>query len=121
MSQKPNFQKFAEPSVRVMDGGENVTKWFTITYFINGHDESDLHTNSRGAEYTSDNKVIEGINEYMTGTTVEHLYGEVIIGKLGKVSIQVVATPNLKAGNPYTATLRDSYEIHIEPAPATVT
>lgn len=121
MSQKPNFQKFAEPSVRVMHGGENVTKWFTITYFINGHNESSLRTNSRGAEYTSDNKVIEGINEDMTGTTVEHLYGEVIIGKLGKVSIQVVATPNLKAGNPYKAKLKDSYEIHIEPAPATVT
>lgn len=119
--QKPNFQKFAEPAIMVMDNGVNVTKWYSINYFIDGHqNDADLRVNSRGAEYTSDNTVVEGINEDLTLTTVERLYGEVIIGTIGKVTIRVIATPREKEGNPYQKTLENTYSIIIEPAAPTV-
>ncbi|MBQ9093387.1 MAG: hypothetical protein IJY03_05255 [Prevotella sp.] len=111
----PNFQKFTEPSVRILDGDNIVTNQYTINYFIAGHEnETTFRVNSRGAEYTVDDAVNE-TNKDKTKTTVERLYGDVIMGTSGSVTIRVIATPK-KGGEK----LRADYTVTIKPEEPTV-
>lgn len=111
----PNFQKFTEPSVRILDGDNIVTNQYTINYFIAGHEnETTFRVNSRGAEYTVDDAVNE-TNKDKTKTTVERLYGDVIMGTSGTVTIRVIATPK-KGGEK----LRADYTVTIKPEEPTV-
>lgn len=118
----PNFSKFAEPSVTVWDNtkvpSENVTNQFYINYFIAGHEnETTFRVNKRGAEYTLDDETND-TNKDKTNTTVERLYGDVIMGTSGTVAIRVVATP--KNSSKYTKKLTKDYEIIIKSPDPTV-
>lgn len=111
----PNFQKFTEPSVRILNGDNIVTSQYTINYFIAGHEnETTFRVNSRGAEYTIDDAVNE-TNKDKTKTTVERLYGDVIMGTSGTVTIRVIATPK-KGGEKLSA----DYTVTIKPEEPTV-
>ena len=94
--------KFGEPVVTVEDGGTVVTNQYVITYSTLAADSI-----TAGVESTDSRGVVIVIDE-TTGTHVEKYYGDVIIGKAGKVYIKVTATP--KAGGD---AISSTYEINI--------
>ena len=100
--------KFAEPTVRVMDGTVDKTAEYRITYSVcgasNGDYEGTESTTARGIAIVTD----DNAGGAQTGTTVEKYYGDVIMGKAGTVYIKVMAT-NKATG----ASLTDYYKIVI--------
>lgn len=88
---KTNFNKFAEPTVKVQSstGGQvtDLTHLYNIKYYISGHmldDETKMATNHRKAKITRD---------ATTGTEIELLFGDVVTGNNnGEVSIVIEAT-----------------------------
>lgn len=101
--------KFAEPTVRVMDGTVDKTAEYRITYSVcgasNGDYEGTESTTARGIAIVTDDNALGG---NQTGTTVEKYYGDVIMGKAGTVYVKVTATNKATS-----ATLTDYYKIVI--------
>lgn len=105
--------KFNEPTISVYDAnGILVTSKYKFTYSIMGG--TDFATPSYSSK--DKNGVAIAVDQ-ATGTTVQSLYGDVIIGKAGKVKIVVSATSKTGA-DPTPAPA--SYEIDINEYNASV-
>ena len=104
------FSKFNEPTVTVMDGSDNHTNRYNITYTILASDES-----TEGAE-TVDARGVTIVTDATTGTYVEKYYGDVVMGNAGTVYVKIIATP--KAGG---ASLTQNYKVVISAPTPTVT
>ena len=107
------YTKLKEPTVRVMDGTTDKTSLYNITYTTStGNDgtgtDGVIDYDTRGVEIRRDEA---------TRTTVEYLYGDVIMGSAGIVYVKVVAT--LKSDG--VTTLTGYYKININATTPVVT